>query len=69
VSDVTRNLVAQALGGNDSDLVTKLLVDVEIIAELAVPLFDDGTSGFLDSLGANTTLFGKVSKQRRQPRH
>ncbi len=59
MSDVTSNLVAEALGGDDSDLVAKLLVHMEIIAELAVPFFNDRTSGFLDSLGANTTLPGK----------
>jgi hypothetical protein len=56
VSDVSGNLVAQALGRDDSDLVAKLLVHVEIISELAVPLLNDRASGFLDCLGANATL-------------
>jgi hypothetical protein len=57
VSDVSGNLVAQALGGDDSDLVAKLLVHVEIVSELAIPLLDDRASGFLDCLGANATLW------------
>jgi hypothetical protein len=56
MGDVSSNLVAQTLGRDDSNLVAKLLVHVKIIAELAIPLLDDGASGFLDCLGANTTL-------------
>ena len=56
MGDVSGNLVAQALGGDDGDLVAKLLVQVEIVAELGVPLLDDGASGFLDCLSANATL-------------
>ena len=56
VGDVSCNLVAKALGGDNSDLVAKLLVHVEIVTELAVPFLDDRASGFLDCLGANATL-------------
>ena len=56
VGDVSSNLVAQTLGGDNSDLVAKLLVHVEIVAELAVPLLNDRASGFLNCLGANATL-------------
>jgi hypothetical protein len=63
VGDVSSNLVAQALGGNNGDLVAKLLVHVEIVTELSVPLLDDGASGFLDCLGANTTLQIQLDKQ------
>ena len=41
MGDVSGNLVAQALGGNNGDLVAKLLVHVEIVTELSVPLLND----------------------------
>ena len=63
MGDVSGNLVAQALGGNNGDLVAKLLVHVEIVTELSVPLLNDRASGFLDCLGANTTLRIKLENK------
>lgn len=43
-------LVAQALGSNDSDLIAKTLVGLEVERELGVVTLDDNLSGALDGL-------------------
>jgi hypothetical protein len=54
------NLVAEALGSNDSDLITDTLVGLEVQGELGVVTLNDDLGGLLDSLGANATHFGGI---------
>lgn len=51
-----RNLIAQSFAGDDGDLLTHPLVDVEVIAQPGVVLLDDHPSGFLHGLGSHTSL-------------
>ena len=63
VSDKAGNLVAERLGGDDSDLVNHSLVGVEVQRKTRVVLLDDDPGGLLDRLGANATL-QSVNRQR-----
>lgn len=54
------NLVAEALGSNDSDLITDTLVGLEVQGELGVVTLNDDLGGLLDSLSANATHFGGI---------
>jgi hypothetical protein len=65
VGDVTRNLVADLLGGDLGNLVADTLVDLEVSAKLGVVPLDDLASGLLDGLGADVTL-GKVSQEKEK---
>lgn len=56
------NLVAQALGGNDSDLITDTLVGLEVESELGVVPLNDDLGGLLDGLGTNATHFGGIGR-------
>lgn len=58
VGGVTSNLVAKALGGNDSDLIAKTLVGLKVERQLGVVALDDDLGGPLDCLGSNATHFG-----------
>ena len=53
-------LVAQALGGNDGDLIADALVGLEVEGELGVVTLNDDLGGLLDSLGTNATHFGGI---------
>lgn len=53
-------LVAQALGGNDGDLIADALVGLEVEGELGVVTLNDDLGGLLDSLGANATHVGGI---------
>lgn len=44
------HLVAEALGGNDSDLIADTLVGLEIKSELGIVSLNDALGGFLDGL-------------------
>jgi hypothetical protein len=44
------NLVAKALRRNDSDLITKALVGLEVQRQLRVVALDDDLGGLLDGL-------------------
>lgn len=54
------DLVAQTLGGDDSDLVADALVGLEVESELGVVPLNDDLGGLLDSLCANATHFGGI---------
>ena len=51
------DLVAQALGGNDGNLIANPLVGLEVEGELGVVPLNDDLGGLLDSLGTNATHF------------
>jgi hypothetical protein len=53
------NLVAQALGGNDGDLITHSLVGLEVESKLGVVPLNDDLGGLLDCLRSNATHFGE----------
>ncbi len=53
----TSNLVAEFLGGDNSDLLNDTLVGLEIISQASVVLLDDQLRGLLDGLGADATLW------------
>ena len=52
------DLVAQALGRNDGDLIADSLVGLEVQGELGVVPLNDDLGGLLDGLCANATHFG-----------
>lgn len=52
------HLVAQALAGNHSDLITDALVGLEVKGELWVVTLNDDLGGLLHGLGADATHFG-----------
>jgi len=49
------HLVAEALGGDDGDLIADALVGLEVEGQLGVVPLNDDLGGLLDSLGANAT--------------
>jgi hypothetical protein len=51
-----RNLVPQALGLDDGDLLADTLVGGEVEGEAGVVLLDDLARGLLDGLGADAAL-------------
>jgi hypothetical protein len=51
-------LVAQALGGDDGDLVTYSLVRLEVEGELRIVSLNDDLCGLLDGFRSNSTHFG-----------
>jgi hypothetical protein len=51
------HLVAQALGGNDGNLIADALVGLEVESQLGVVTLNDDLGGLLDSLGTNATHF------------
>lgn len=53
-------LVAEALGGNNGDLIADALVGLEVQGELGVVPLNDDLGGLLDSLGTNATHFDGV---------
>ena len=55
----TGDLVAETLGGDDGNLISDLLVGLEIISEARVVFFNDDARGFLNGLGADSALKGK----------
>ena len=57
---VGADLVAEALGGNDSDLIADALVGLEVQGELGVVTLNDDLGGLLDGLGTNATHFGGI---------
>lgn len=62
---VLTNLVAEALGSNDGDLIADTLVGLEVQGELGVVSLNDDLGGLLDSLGTNATHFGGIAGCRR----
>lgn len=56
IGNLPGNLVAEGLGGNDSDLLADALVGVEVQRQASVVLLDDDLSGLLDCLGSDATL-------------
>lgn len=54
--DSPRDLVAQRFAGDDGDLLTHSLVDVEVVAQAGVVLLYDHPSGFLHGLGSHAPL-------------
>ena len=52
----TSNLVAEALRGDDCDLLAHTLVNLEVVSETRIVTFNNNASGFLDSLITNPTL-------------
>ena len=59
-SPVVNYLVAQALAGDNGDLIADLLVDLEVQGELAVVALNNDLGGPLDGLRANATHDGEV---------
>jgi len=53
--DETGDLVAHALGGEDSDLLTKALVGLKVKSQAGVVELHHRLGGLLDGLGTNTT--------------
>ena len=53
--DVSGNLVAEALRGDDSNLIADTLVDLEVNGEAGVILLHHDAGGPLGRLGANAT--------------
>jgi hypothetical protein len=51
------HLVAQALGGNDGNLIADALVGLKVESQLGVVTLNDDLGGLLDSLGTNATHF------------
>lgn len=60
VGGVAGNLVAQALGGDDGDLIANALVGLEVEGQLGVEPLNDDLGGLLDGLGTNATHFGGI---------
>lgn len=58
MSGVSGNLVPQALGGNDRDLIADPLVGLEVQRQLGVVTLNDDLGGLLDGLGTDTTHDG-----------
>lgn len=54
------HLVAQALGGNDGNLIADPLVGLEVQGKLGVVPLNDDLGGLLDGLGTNATHFGGI---------
>lgn len=54
------NLVAEALGGNDGNLIADALVGLEVEGQAGVVPLDDDLGGLLDGLGTNATHFGGI---------
>lgn len=52
----TGNLVAEALGRNDGDLIGNLLVSLEVEREARIIFLDQDAGGLLNSLGTDATL-------------
>ena len=50
------NLVSQALGGNNGDFISELLVRVEVKGQTGVVLLNEDSRGLFHSLGANSSL-------------
>jgi hypothetical protein len=48
------NFVSHSLGGNDSNLSNKSLVDMEVKSQSRVVLLDDNSGRFLDGLSSDT---------------
>lgn len=59
-SPVVNYLVAQALAGDNGDLIADLLVDLEVQSELGVVALNNDLGGPLDGLRANATHDGEV---------
>ena len=57
---VVNYLVAQALAGDNGDLIADLLVDLEVQSELGVVALNNDLGGPLDGLRANATHDGEV---------
>lgn len=54
------DLVAEALGSNDGDLIADALVGLEVESETGVVPLNDDLGGLLDGLGTNATHFGGI---------
>lgn len=54
VGDESSNFISHSLRRDNSNLAHKLLVNMEIQSQTRVVLLDDNSSGFLDSLRADT---------------
>ena len=54
---IPSDFVAELLAGDDGNLLTYSLVDVEVKGEPGVILFNDDTGCLLHSLGPNATLY------------
>ena len=57
---VLSDLVAQALGSNDGNLITDALVGLEVECQAGVVPLNDDLGGLLDGLGTNATHFDGV---------
>jgi hypothetical protein len=57
---VVADLVAQALGSNDGDLIADALVGLKVESETGVVPLNDDLGGLLDSLGTNATHFDGI---------
>ncbi|GMT00139.1 hypothetical protein PENTCL1PPCAC_22313, partial [Pristionchus entomophagus] len=55
VGDESAILVAESLGGDESDLVADTLVGVEVVGHLSVVLLDDDLGGLLHGLGTDAS--------------
>jgi len=57
VSGETSNLVAESLCLDLADIIDDPLVDMEVVGQLAIVLFDECPGGSLDGLGSNSSLY------------
>merc|ERR1712079_379358 len=55
VSGETSNLVAESLCLDLADIIDDSLVDMEVVGQLAIVLFDECPGGSLDGLGSNSS--------------
>lgn len=55
---VIANLVAEALGSDNGDLIADALVGLEVQGELRVVPLNDDLGGLLNGLGTNATHVG-----------
>ncbi len=60
------NLVPEALGGDDSNLIANLLVGLEIQSQTGVVLFNNEPGGLFDCLGSDATLKEKKALGTRR---
>lgn len=66
MSRETSDLVSQSLRLDLADFGQDLLVDVEVVRQLHVVLFDQDLGGFLDGFGSDSALRGEEEEDVRK---
>lgn len=60
VSSETSNFISHSLGGDNSDFTKDLLVEMEVIGQLVVVLFDQLLGSSLGGLSSNSSLYKEL---------